>query len=190
MYDTLRLTVLAMAVALAACAPQPADDAAPAAGDSTAYRDEVLARLGTIESKIVGLAEAMPADKYEWRPMEGVRSVSELFLHVAGANFGLSQTFGTPPPEGLDMSGYEDSTTDKAEIVPAVKDSFAHMKGAIEKLSGADAEETVKMFGGETTTRGALLNTVEHLSEHLGQAIAYARVNEVVPPWTAARANN
>lgn len=148
------------------------------------YRTEALNRLGALEKKFVTLAEAVPADKYTWRPAEGVRSISEVFLHVAAANFGLGRVFGTPPPQGFEGKGYDKSTTDKAKIVAAVKESFAHFRGAIEKLSVEDAEKTLKLFGQEMSTRGAAYGLLEHLSEHLGQSIAYARTNGVVPPWS------
>lgn len=152
------------------------------AGD---FKQEALNRINTLESKYTGLAETMPQSAYEWRPMEGVRSVSELFLHVAGANYGLTRFVGTPPPEGFNGRGFQESTTMKSEITPKLKDSFAHLRMAIEKMDVSQAEEPVKMFGGETTQRGAVLNLLEHLSEHLGQSIAYARMNKVVPPWNA-----
>ena len=152
------------------------------AGD---YRGEALKRLETIEKKIVDLVEAVPAGKYTWRPGEGVRSVSEVYLHIAAANYGIPGSIGTPPPEGFSFGGYDKQTTDKAEILPKVKASFAHLRGAIEKLAVGDADKAVKLFGQETTNRGAVLGILEHLSEHLGQAIAYARTNGVVPPWSA-----
>ena len=156
--------------------------AAPlAAGD---YRTEALDRVSALEKKFVSLAEAVPAEKYKWRPGEGVRSISEVYLHVAAANFGLGSVLGTAPPEGFDGKGYEKSTTDKTKIVDALTESFAHFRGAIEKLTAADADKPVKLFGQETTTRGAVFALCEHLSEHLGQSIAYARMNGVVPPWS------
>jgi len=148
------------------------------------YRTEALRRVGGLEKKFVTLAEAVPADKYTWRPAEGVRSISEVFLHVAGANFGLGRVIGTPPPQGFEGKGYDKSTTDKAKIVAAVKESFAHFRGAVEKVPVEDAEKLVKLFGQETSTRGAVFAMLEHLSEHLGQSIAYARTNGVVPPWS------
>ena len=148
------------------------------------YRTEALNRVGALEKKFTTLAEAVPAEKYTWRPAEGVRSISEVFLHVASANFGLGRVIGTPPPQGFEGKGYDKSTTDKAKIVAAVKESFVHFRGAIEKLSVDDADKMVKLFGQEASTRGAVFGLLGHLSEHLGQAIAYARTNGVTPPWS------
>lgn len=152
-----------------------------------AYKEEALARVGQLESKYVGLAKAMPQSSMGWRPMEGVRSVSELFLHVASANMGLTGAIGTPPPAGFDRKGFEQSTSDPAKIAAEVERSFAHFKKAIEALPDGGQENAAKIFGRDTTVRGATWTLLEHLSEHLGQAIAYARSNKVVPPWTAAR---
>jgi len=163
------------------CTPAtpPAAEAPAATGE---FRDEVLSRLGTLQERIVSLAEAMPQDKYTWRPAEGVRSVSELNAHIAGANFGLASTFGASAPEGA-VPGND--VTDKAAITAALTASFAHLKGAIQGVSASSADEKVNLFGQEMTTRQALWTLTEHLSEHLGQGIAYARVNGVVPPWNA-----
>jgi uncharacterized damage-inducible protein DinB len=186
----MRIRALALTAALAfsaftpAIAQQPAG--APAADAPTAgYRAEFLKELADLESKYVRLAEKMPAEKYTWRPAEGVRSVSEVFLHVAGANYGLSRRIGTPAPAGFQGQGFDKSTTDKAKVVEQLKASFAHMRDAALKAADADADKTMPWFGGSTITqRGFLTFFVRHAGEHLGQSIAYARVNGVVPPWS------
>ena len=147
-------------------------------------RAELLDRLDYYEKRFVDLAGAVPAEKYGWRPGEGVRSVSEVYLHVAAANFNLPRLFGTQPPAGMDIRGLEKSTTDKAKVIQTVKDSFAHIRQAVEHLNDADVEKTVKLFGSERTYRYVFLFITGHLGEHLGQSIAYARMNGVVPPWT------
>ena len=172
----LRLTAFVALVALVATLPLAA------AGG--AYRDEALAKLKGLESKYTDLAGAMADGKYTYRPGEGVRSVSELYLHVAAANFGLAGVFGAPPPDGFESAGYDKATTDKAEIATKLAASFAHMRGAIEKLADGEEDKATKMFGQDTTLRGALGMALGHLHEHLGQAIAYARVNGTKPPWS------
>jgi uncharacterized damage-inducible protein DinB len=178
--------VLTLSALGAATAQQPAGAPAAAADVPTAgYRAEFLRELADLETKYVRLAEQMPAEKYGWRPAEGVRSVGEVFMHVAAANFGLSRRIGTPSPAGFQGQGYEKSTTDKAQIVEQLKQSFAHMRGAALKAADADADKTMQWFGGSTITqRGFLVFLVRHAGEHLGQSIAYARVNGIVPPWT------
>ncbi|MCP5112525.1 MAG: DinB family protein [bacterium] len=151
------------------------------------FKTEALNRFSAIEKKVVGLAEAVPADKYTWRPQEGVRSISEVYLHIVVLNLAVPRMFGTPPPEGFNFRGFDKSTTDKAEIVAKLKESFAHFRKALDKVSGADADKMVKRRRGETTTRNGLWGHMEHLSEHMGQSIAYARANHVTPPWSQER---
>lgn len=160
----------------------PGSQAAPA--PASGVRAELLDRLDYYEKRFVDLAGAVPAEKFTWRPGEGVRSVSEVYLHVAAANFNLPRLFGTQPPAGLDIRGLEKSTADKAKVIQTVKDSFAHIRQAVEHLNDADVEKTVKLFGSDRSYRYVFLFITGHLGEHLGQSIAYARMNGVVPPWT------
>jgi uncharacterized damage-inducible protein DinB len=150
----------------------------------TGYRSEVLAEVTIQDDKFTRLAEAIPPEKYTWRPAPDVRSFAEVFLHVGAANYSLYKLVGTPPPTGLDLKGLEKSTTDKAKIIATLKDSFAHAKKAITAMSDADLEKSMDWFGGKNTQRGILLFIVRHTAEHLGQSIAYARVVGIVPPWT------
>src|SRR5512135_3703568 len=90
------------------------------------YRSEVLAEVMIQEDKFLRLAEAIPAEKYTWRPAPDVRSVAEVFLHVSAANYNLYKLVGTPPPAGLDVKGLEKSATDKEKVIATLKDSFAH----------------------------------------------------------------
>jgi uncharacterized damage-inducible protein DinB len=150
----------------------------------TGYRSEVMAEVMVQEDKFTRLAEAIPADKYNWRPAPDVRSFAEVFLHVSAANYNLYKLVGTPPPAGIDLKNLEKSTTDKAKVIATLKDSFAHAKQGIKAVSDADLEKSMDWFGGKNTERGVLLFIVRHAAEHLGQSIAYARTAGVVPPWT------
>ena len=150
----------------------------------TGYRSEVLAEVMIQEDKFTRLAEAIPADKYTWRPSPDVRSFAEVFLHVSAANYNLYKLVGTPPPTGLDLKELEKSATDKAKVVATLKDSFAHAKKAITAMPDADLDKSLDWFGGKNTQRGILLFIVRHAAEHLGQSIAYARFAGIVPPWT------
>lgn len=150
----------------------------------TGYRSEVLAEVIVQEDKFTRLAEAVPADKYTWRPAPDVRSFAEVLLHVSTANYNLYKLVGAPPPQGIDLKNLEKSTTDKAKVIATLKDSFAHAKTAIKAMSDADLEKSLDWFGGKNTQRGILLFIVRHAAEHLGQSITYARVIGIVPPWT------
>lgn len=150
----------------------------------TGYRSEVLAEVIIQEDKFTRLAEAIPADKYNWRPTPDVRSFAEVFLHVSAANYNLYKLVGTPPPSNIDVKNLEKSTTDKTKVIATLKDSFAHAKTAIKAMPDADLEKSLDWFGGKNTERGILLFIVRHAAEHLGQSIAYARFAGVVPPWS------
>jgi len=148
------------------------------------YRSEVLAEVIIQEDKFTRLAEAIPADKYTWRPAPDVRSFAEVFLHVCAANYNLYKLVGTPPPTGIEVRSLEKSTTDKTKVIATLKDSFAHAKKAITAMPDADLDKSMDWFGGKSTERGVLLFIVRHAAEHLGQSIAYARFVGIVPPWT------
>jgi uncharacterized damage-inducible protein DinB len=150
----------------------------------TGSRSEVLAEVMIQQDKFLRLAEAIPAEKYTWRPAPDVRSFAEVFLHVAAANFNLYKLVGTPPPAGLDVRGLEKSTTDKTKVMATLKDSFDHARRAITAMPDADLDKSLDWFGGKNTQRGILLFAVRHAAEHLGQSIAYARFIGVVPPWS------
>jgi len=150
----------------------------------TGYRSEVLAIVMIQGDEFARLAEAIPAEKYTWRPAPGVKSVAEVLLHAASANYNMYKFVGMAPPAGLDVAGLETSTTDKAKIIGILIDSYAHARKAITNMPDADLEKSMDWSGGKITERGVLLFIVPHIAEHLGQLIAYARVLGVVPPWT------
>jgi len=175
------IAVLAAAAVPAVAQVNPYKDGTPGI---TGYRSEVMAEVILQESKFTRLAEAIPAEKYNWRPSPDVRSFAEVFLHVSAANYNLYKLVGTPVPEGLDVKGLEKSTTDKARVVATLKDSFVHAKKALTAMKDADLEKSMDWFGGKNTERGILLFILRHGAEHLGQSIAYARFVGIVPPWT------
>lgn len=175
------LLTLMSGVARVAAQTNPYKDGTPGV---TGYRSEVLAEVMIQEDKFTRLAEAIPADKYTWRPTPDVRSFAEVFLHVSAANYNLYKLVGTPPPAGMDIKTLEKSTTDKTKVIATLKDSFAHARQAIKAMPDADLEKSLDWFGGKNTQRGILLFIVRHAAEHLGQSIAYARFISITPPWT------
>jgi uncharacterized damage-inducible protein DinB len=158
--------------------------AAASATPTSGFRAEFLEEIAYYEQRYTRLAEAMPADRYTWRPAEGVRSVGEVFTHIIAANYGIARALGTAPPAGFDFKAIAAISADKPKVLQALKDSFAHFRGAIIALNDADADKPQKMFNRSTTLRGSFIAITGHFGEHLGQSIAYARVSGVVPPWT------
>ena len=159
---------------------KPAASAAPTSGP----RAEFIQEMAYYEQRFTRLAEAVPVEKYSWRPAEGVRSIGEVYAHIVAANYGLARALGTQPPAGFDPKAIAAAANDKPKILQALKDSFAHFRQAIAALNDADADKPQKMFGQQTTVRGSFIMITGHTGEHLGQSIAYARANGIVPPWT------
>jgi len=153
--------------------------AAPASG----FRADFLTQFDDVSKKIVDLAEAVPADKYGWRPAPGVRSISEVYMHIVGGNSYIPSFIGVKPMEGIER-GMEKSVTEKARVVDLLKKSMAHARAAVLATPDADLDKKVKIFGGESSERGVIMIIGNHLHEHLGQSIAYARANGIAPPWT------
>jgi uncharacterized damage-inducible protein DinB len=149
-------------------------------------KPQALQDLQIMQKHFADLADAIPAGKLTWRPGEGVRSFSEVFLHVASLNFSLAPKFGAAPVPGFVAKDYEKSTTDKAAIIAQINQSFEYVRAAIEKRSNRDLQRIVKEFGPEASEGDLIFLIVSDAHEHLGQAVAYARMNGIVPPWTAA----
>lgn len=175
----------------AAQSPAPSAPAAaqvPAAGApavATGARAEVTRLMEDAETKLTKLAQAIPAEKYSWRPGKDVRSVSEVFLHVAGGNFAIPRRVGSDPPADFNPQGFDKSTADKSKVIDQLQRSFAHAKQAVTKLTDADMEKTADWFGGRKASyREILFFLAAHEHEHLGQSIAYARMIGITPPWT------
>lgn len=156
-----------------------------AAAPESGPRAEFLRELDATEKKLVSLAEAMPQDKFTWRPMEGVRSVSEVYMHMAASNFRFPQFLGIKPPAGVE--GDVEKLTDKAKVVETLKQSLALLRQAATNTPDAEWEKNVTFSGRSINVREAFFRQALGLREHLGQSVAYARMNRVVPPWTAAR---
>ena len=144
---------------------------------------ELVAQIKDAEEKLVALAETMTQEQYSWRPMEGVRSVGEVYMHAAVGNLSIPGMIGVEPPMKIER-GMEKSVTEKAKIVEMLKMSFRHVEDAVSKVPDADLGKATKIFGQDGTYRGVLLLLATHAHEHLGQSIAYARMNKVVPPWS------
>src|SRR6266566_8531842 len=160
------MRILIGAVALMAALQTPAP-APPKHG----FRAEFLRDLSDVQKKIEELAAAVPADKYTWRPAPGVRSISEVYMHIAGGNYFLASFVGMKPPTSYEQN--LERINDKARVLAELKKSFDHIRAAVLNASDADLDKPIKMFGTDTTVRGGFMTALNHLHEHLGQSIAY-----------------
>ncbi len=157
---------------------------------------EFLGQLDFIKGRLDQLADAMPESTYDWRPMEGVRSVGEVYLHAAAANYICVTVSGGTVPESVGfvmdfskMHDWDTQTTNKTEIINKMDESFGILKDRVAEFTEDDLNREVEVFGMKMSIRNFMITMIAHCHEHLGQSIAYARSNEVVPPWSQKSEN-
>jgi uncharacterized damage-inducible protein DinB len=136
-----------------------------------------------VSSQLLALAEATPEEKFAWRPAPGVRSTSEVFMHIALANFYLLSVTGPKMPADM-KEGLEKSVTSKADVINWLKRSLDVVKSAHLAVTSKDLERKVHIADRDATVDGMYLRIIVHANEHMGQLIAYARMTGVAPPWS------
>jgi uncharacterized damage-inducible protein DinB len=134
---------------------------------------------GTLSDKFTGLARVM-SGKYDWKPGQGVRSVADVFNLIVEENGLLARALSGTPPTGAKFA----PITDPAKLQDALKTSYANLQKAITAVSDNDLQTPVKLFGEDFTKQAAVMLILGDQHEHLGQSIAYARTNGIVPPWS------
>jgi uncharacterized damage-inducible protein DinB len=142
--------------------------------------------LDGVNKKFISLAEALPQDKFTWRPAPDARTFAEVFLHVSGERYQILALGGATPPPGFDPKTYEKSTTDKAKIIEELKKSGDFTQATIGAMTNADFAKLLPKLGPEANAGDVVFILVADAHEHLGQSVAYARENAIVPPWTIA----
>jgi uncharacterized damage-inducible protein DinB len=164
-------------------APQTSTDTTAPSYDMKA---QALLDLQAVNKKCADLAQVVPSDKLTWRPSADSRSFAEVFLHVAGERYGILSMMGATPPEGFKAKEFEKSTTDKDRIVEDLNQSWDFANKAINGMSNADFAKLLPKLGPQANEGDVVYILVADAHEHLGQLIAYARQNGIVPPWTVA----
>jgi uncharacterized damage-inducible protein DinB len=163
-----------------------------AAMPTSGLRAELIKDVDELQGKFLGLAKAM-SGKYGWRPATGVRSVGEVYMHIVGDNYAIPVMLGIKAPASFPAADMKqafasaealEKVTDEAKVQESLAQSFAHVKQAIASVPDDQLDAPINMFGQPATKRELLVLLVTHLHEHLGQSIAYARSNSVVPPWS------
>src|SRR5215469_5387371 len=156
--------------------------------DSTApsydMKAQALLDLQAVNKKCVDLAQALPIDKFTWRPSPDTRSFAEVFLHVAGERYAILSMMGATPPAGFKAREFEKSTTEKDRIVEDLNQSWDFASKTINGMSNADFAKLLPKLGPQANEGDVVYILVADAHEHLGQLIAYARQNGIVPPWT------
>ncbi len=139
---------------------------------------------GHVSRQLLALAEAIPAAKYSWRPAPGVRSVSEVFMHIAIANFYLLSVTGPKMPADITSDEMEESVKSKPEVIGYLERSLNAVTEARAHLKPGDLQRKVAIQGKTVDVDGMYLRIIVHENEHMGQLVAYARMNGIVPPWS------
>lgn len=178
-----RARPLLLSLALAAVVVAP--PAGAAAETPSTFRDEYLSELDWAAERLQGLADAIPAERYDWRPAEGVRSVAEAIQHVNASIYYLTRSLGVDLPEGLPADVDElEAKTAKEDVEAELERALAHARGIAEEATPDELDREVELFGRTTTARRVLLRLLVHVNEHTGQLVAYARSIGVTPPWS------
>ena len=182
------VTVAAL-VTLAAAAPPARAQAAPNAEAAAEVRKRFLLDLDTLQAKFLALANAIPAEKYSWRPGEGVRSVGEAFMHVASEYYVFTpMAYGAPasPVVERGAAGFKkfEGMSTKGDVIRHLTEGFAFMKKSVESIPMDRLAGEQQLFGGPRTIVETSFIMSGDLHEHLGQLIAYSRSIGVVPPWS------
>ncbi len=156
---------------------------------ATEVRKQFINDLDSLQAKFLALANAIPAEKYSWRPAPGVRSIGEAFMHVASEYYVFTpMAYGLPrspviPPGQAAFATFEKSST-QADAKRHLTEGFAFMRKSLADADIATLTGTRKLFGGDRTIAETTIVMSADLHEHLGQLIAYARMNGIKPPWS------
>jgi uncharacterized damage-inducible protein DinB len=149
------------------------------------FQKESVGSLGHVSGQVMQLAQAIPGDKYAWTPQTGVRSVAEVFGHIVSANYFFATKLGATLPQGVNMATIEKELKTKEAIATELKRSYDLITEAIKNTKDANLATKVEFpFPGQYTQMTAILIVLGHSNEHLGQLIAYARMNNITPPWS------
>ena len=176
---------------------QPAPKPAPTLSGA---RQEILDNFRSVSNRALTLAKAVSEDQYAWRPMEGVRSMGEVFVHMAGSTLLFCSYAGLKPPPGPaqdlaavymrrgfelpEIFAVEAKIKSKAKVLEIMEQAFRQPVEVLSNMKDSELDKSVQFFNRTLTLRGVMILMDEHLGEHLGQSIAYARVNHIVPPWS------
>jgi len=149
---------------------------------------EASGSLAYSSGQVMQLAQAIPAEKFAWTPQNGVRSFAEVFAHIVSANYYFASKLGAKIPEGVKMETIEKDLKTKDAIAAALKQSYDLIINAVKTTKDGDLAKKVEFpFPGEYTDMSAVLIAAGHSNEHLGQLVAYSRMNGITPPWSESK---
>ncbi len=189
------LAALALTAPFAAPADAQAAAQAGASAGASAGAQDLMADMHRdvreLQKKLIDLAKVMPESSLDWRPSPAARSVRETLLHVAADNYLIPVMMGAPAPEATKITSdfntavtFEKQRLGLAQIATELEASFVHLHKAMGLTTASNLNENINFFGQTWSRQRVMIMTVTHLHEHLGQMIAYARSNNVTPPWS------
>jgi uncharacterized damage-inducible protein DinB len=150
------------------------------------FLEEFDGQFNASARKLVALAEATPEETYDWTPGEGVASVGRVFMHIARYNYYYPEVaLGVQSPMGrAEYDTWEDDPGSKERVLEILSTSMDHVRDVAGSMSAEDLGTMTRLYGRDVGQWAVLLQLITHMNEHLGQSIAYARTNGVVPPWS------
>lgn len=152
------------------------------------FQKESVGSLTFVSGHVKQLAAAIPAEKYSYSPQQGVRSVADVCAHIISANYFFGSKLGAKIPADVKMETIEKDLKTKDAIVKELNRSYEILIDAIKNTKDASLPTKVEFpFPGEYTSMTAILISLGHSNEHLGQLIAYARMNGITPPWSESK---
>ncbi|MFK7847874.1 MAG: DinB family protein [Rhodothermales bacterium] len=154
------------------------------AQDAASFKAEFLRHFNTSSRKFIALGEAMPANTYSWRPEEKAMSVELVYMHIARYNYNYLHTYlGADLPKGIDLDSMEE-ITGKDEVLEHLKNSADYVRKISGEMGEKELAQATRLYGRDVEGWGVMMQLITHMNEHLGQSIAYARMNDVTPPWS------
>jgi uncharacterized damage-inducible protein DinB len=148
------------------------------------FRNEFVDHFDRSTRKLVALSREIPAGFYTWSPGEGVMSIGRVYAHIARYNYlYLEESLGIEAPPGVDWPNFE-TITDKAMVIELLGQSIEHVRKSVNDMTEEDVTRPTMLYGRSVAGWAVLFQLLAHMNEHLGQSIAYARMNDIVPPWS------
>ncbi len=155
-----------------------------AQGSASDYRDEFLEHFERSTRKLTLLSAAIPDSLYRWSPGAGTMSVARVYAHIARYNYlYLDGSLGIPAAPGVDWQNFE-SITEKAQVQEVLAESIAHVRTVVPAMRETDLTRPTMLYGRRVPGWAVLFQLLAHMNEHVGQSVAYARMNSIVPPWS------
>ncbi|MBX2820945.1 MAG: DinB family protein [Rhodothermaceae bacterium] len=143
-----------------------------------------LGRYNYAANRLVRLAEALPEDVFTWKPNETGMTVEHVFMHIIRYNYEYPErNLGITSPADIDLDKLE-SMKGKETVLNYLKPSLDYARKVLVEMPEEDRQKIVELYGNDTQAWNVFYQLQVHMAEHLGQLMAYTRMNDIVPPWS------